>query len=530
MSLRALKDLPQHTHDDDEDAGWPYDAAEDLIERDPDEVPLECTVYFNPEHPIANDLEGLERRLLAEIAPRYRSFDFQGFAEDDLRIFSPFSTRAAENRFLQRGYARGPGQWPAPEPAPRRTAGNRAHHLSYQESQDALQVLTLMTERALRTIRRLIPRRQRPAWLNGNIETILAPVCGRVSTNVFARAEAADDRAAAARDDIAMPDAAPIIPIVREGGLLLGCTDFERRRTVLPSHVSTPQSAAREGRAALKRWSEAGRCDLYADSATEQIKRELGDRAQHFGAEFDLAGAALWMCQCVMQMRLSVEEMRRRTAASWFAHEDKQEARWVENRRLLNRLRKGYGAPGENTIVALEAPTLARRILELFHGVAFDTWGNYDPRDPDDCALMDALSFVRWIRQLRLAGNATLNHSLALDICNFIEREDPYFIRLFSGRDGQQLDNLLGDMLPEAGWQALYDAACIVRDDEADLAFTVAYGWQGLTEHGPSGHVLRDERRVDIVGPLLMLPLHAADYWRDKARRIPAEGLYAYVE
>ncbi len=134
----------------------------------------------------------------------------------------------------------------------------------------------------------------------------------------------------------------------------------------------------------------------------------------------------------------------------------------------------------------------------------------------------------QWVRQLRLGGNEILDRFLAQDICDLIEREDDSFAILFGGRDGPELDNLLGDLLPGAGWRALYDAACIVQG-ESDTVFKVSYGWQGLTEHGPSGHVFRDERRVEIIGPLLMLPLHAADYWRDKARQIPPDGLYAYV-
>ena len=97
---------------------------------------------------------------------------------------------------------------------------------------------------------------------------------------------------------------------------------------------------------------------------------------------------------------------------------------------------------------------------------------------------------------------------------------------MFSGRDGLELDDVLSDMLPRAGWQALYDAACIVLDVPG-AKFAVSYAWEGLTEYGPSGHVHQDDRYVEIVGPLLMLPLHAADYWRDAARKIPMEGLYA---
>lgn len=530
MSLLALKNLRQHTENEDEDTGAPYDAAENLIEREPDETSLECTVYFNPGRPIANDLDELERRLLAEIAPRYRSFYFHGFTEDDLRISSPFSTRTAENVFLQRGFARGPGHWPVPEPVPRRRAGNAAHHISYEESQDALQVLTLMTERALRAIRKLIPRQQRPAWLDDEIDAILAPVCGRASTNVFDKAEAAHDKVAARRDKVEIPDATPAIPVVRESGLLLGCTDFGQRRLVLPSHISTPQSAASDGRRVLKEWSEAGRCDLYADSATEQIKRELGNRIQHFGAEFDLAGAALWMCQCVMQMRLSVEDVRRRTAASWFAHQNKEAALELENQKFRSQLLRNYGRFGGLSNVVSAPPTVTHEILEVFYGVAFDPQRRYDATDRYDYAFIRILSLVQWVRQLRLGGSETLDRFLAQDVCDLIEREDDSFTMLFEERDGPELDNLLGDLLPEAGWRALYDAACVLRDGEdGDDVFTVTYGWHELTEHGPSGHILRGERRVDIVGPLLMLPLHAADYWRDKAGEIPAEGLYAYV-
>jgi len=39
----------------------------------------------------------------------------------------------------------------------------------------------------------------------------------------------------------------------------------------------------------------------------------------------------------------------------------------------------------------------------------------------------------------------------------------------------------LRDMLPRAGWQALYDAACIVLDVPG-AKFAVSYAWQGLTE------------------------------------------------
>lgn len=509
MSLRALKDLRQHTEDEYEDSGAPVDL--DGEPQDPERSSLECAVYFNPSHPIADELDQLEGRLLAEIAPHYRSLDFQRLSEASLRVASPFSTRAEETRYLLRGYARGPGLWPVPEPAPRRRAGNTARQRSREESQETLQVLTLMTERALRAIRRYMPRRQRPAWLNDNIDTILAPVCGKISRG--------------AGDEAPAPD----IPLVRENGLLLGCTNFDERRTILPSFISTPNTAAREGRGALKRWSEAEKCDLSADSVTEQIRRELRDPHRHFGADFDLAGVALWMCQCVMQMRMSTEDVRRRTAASWFAHEDKQEAHRVENRRLLDRLFAGYNEAGERSIVALEIPTLTRGILEVFYGVAFDTWERYDANDRNKRTFVQILLLVDWLRHLRLTGRATLDSSLAFSVCRIIDREDDDFQILFSGQDGRELENILGDLLPQAGWQALYDAAGIVLEDDADAAFTVTYGWQGLTEHGPSGHVLQDERRVDIVGPLLMLPLHEADHWRDKARQIPAEGLYAYV-
>lgn len=510
MSLRALKELRQHIPHEDEDAGSPYDLIGEP--QDPESTSLECTIYFNPSHPVADELDQLQRQLLAEIAPHYRTLYFQRLCEANLRGASPFSTRAAENRYLQRGYAHGPGLWPAREPAPHRRAGNTAHQRSREESQEALQVLALMTERALRAIRKYIPRRQRAAWLNDDVDTILAPVCGKISRG--------------AGDEAPAPD----IPLVRENGLLLGCTNFDELRTVLPSFINTPNTAAREGRGALKRWSEAEECDLYADSVTEQIRRELRDPRQHFGADFDLAGAALWMCQCVMQMRLSVEDVRRRTAASWFAHEDKEEANEAENMRLRDRLFAGYGRAGGRSVVALEAPTLTRRILEIFYGVAFDTWGRYDINNRDDRTFVQILLFVDWLRNLRLTGRATLNSSLAFNICRIIDREDDDFEILFGGQDGLELENLLGDLLPDAGWQALYEAACILLEDDADTSFAVTYGWRGLTEHGPSGHVDPDERRIEIVGPLLMLPLHAADYWRDKARRIPAEGLYAYVE
>ena len=66
-----------------------------------------------------------------------------------------------------------------------------------------------------------MPRRTRPKWLNHKIMAILAPVCGKVSREIG--------------DETAAPD----IPIVREGELLLGYTNFAERRTVLASYIST---------------------------------------------------------------------------------------------------------------------------------------------------------------------------------------------------------------------------------------------------------------------------------------------------
>lgn len=510
MSLSDLKNSVSHDQEPDEETREPVSSDDQKEAQEPRSWSLACTVYYNPAHPIAEQLAELEANLLAEIHPRYLSFDFEPLSEDSLRTSSMFSTRAAETEFLRRGFAHAPGLWPVPAPAPRRRAGNTAHQRSFEESKEALRVLALTADRVLRSVKELMPRQMRPAWLNRSVPAILAPVCGKVSRP--------------ARADTEAPD----IPIVRADGLLFGCTKFDEQRTVLPSYISTPRTAEREGRAVLKRWSEAGRCDLYADSLSEQIRRELSDPVQHFGADFDLAAAALWICQCVMQMRLSVEDVKRRNAASWYAYENKKVARWVENRKLLNRLFEGYEEPGENSIVEFEHPTLTRRILEIFYGVAFDTWDDYDINNRKHRALVQTMLLIHWLRQLRLTGRAKLDQSLALHVCDLVERKNDDFPALFSGPEGKELDDWLSDLLPKAGWQALYDAGCVISEDP-DAVFEVNYGWRGLAERGPQGHVHQEERRIEIVGPLLMLPLHAADYWRDKAREIPADGMYAFA-
>ena len=111
---------------EDEDAGGTYDAAGELIDRESDEIALKCTVYFNPNHPVASELDQLEGRILTEIASRKCWFEFRRLSEDDLKLSSPFSTRAAENLFLKRGFAWWTDRSPVPEPAPRRRAGNAA--------------------------------------------------------------------------------------------------------------------------------------------------------------------------------------------------------------------------------------------------------------------------------------------------------------------------------------------------------------------------------------------------------------------
>ena len=112
-------------------------------------------------------------------------------------------------------------------------------------------------------------------------------------------------------------------------------------------------------------------------------------------------------------MRDADEAVRRRRAAAHCGFvvraRGKQEAEQIENRRLLDRLFEGYGERGENSTVALESPTLTRRVMEIFYGVAFDTWEDCDPSDLDDRAFLDVLSIVYWIRQLRLAGRATFD-------------------------------------------------------------------------------------------------------------------------
>lgn len=69
MSLRALKELRQHTPHEDEDTGSPYDLIGEP--QDPESTSLECTIYFNPSHSVADELNQLQRQLLAEIAPHY---------------------------------------------------------------------------------------------------------------------------------------------------------------------------------------------------------------------------------------------------------------------------------------------------------------------------------------------------------------------------------------------------------------------------------------------------------------------------
>jgi len=126
-----------------------------------------------------------------------------------------------------------------------------------------------------------------------------------------------------------------------------------------------------------------------------------------------------------MQMRLSVEDVRRRTAASWFALEDKQEARRVEDMRLLDRLFEGYGKcrrefdsrSGTSNAYAQSHGDLLWRCV--------DTWRIAILAISTIAAFLDILSIVYWIRQLRLAGRATLDCGLARDICNFTDEKIP---------------------------------------------------------------------------------------------------------
>ncbi len=98
MSLLALKNLRQHVEDEDEDTGRPYGPEKELVEPKPKETWLECTVYFNPEHPAADGLDELEAQFLAEIAPPLSSVPLSGIEREGPSAFvTPTDARRGDS-------------------------------------------------------------------------------------------------------------------------------------------------------------------------------------------------------------------------------------------------------------------------------------------------------------------------------------------------------------------------------------------------------------------------------------------------
>lgn len=467
-------------------------------------------VYYLPEHPLANDLEALEARVLQERPECPYTLFFRPLREADLRLWSPFRLVGEETDYLARGYAYDPAAGRNPKNNLPLPPWNEAHNLGEQQGFGALHALAFLTATAITAVQR---QDETPEWLTGDVTEILAPVCGKATRPHELRPRAGDEEVAAVRE----------FPLVRDRGLLWGCRDFDVPRIILPSVVGTPAAAIRSGRNAI--------IDLYAaDVATIKaaIAHELGAEAC---AEcgFEASATVLWLCQATMMMRISVEEVRRRAYAWAKSRDFRERDRARENRELRNRIGRPYGIPPKaerwrRILISEERPNLIRRSLTAFFGVSYDPWQRYDYDDPEFDVEIEIQNLIFWIGQLRRAGHAELDPRLAKTINRHCGAPAKEYEHRFGERQGNEFGALLANLLHADAWDALDDAASLILNG-ARKTVPVTYSWRDYARRGAIG-VLHPNAHLELVGPLLMRPLHGAETWNRLAAELTERGLY----
>lgn len=521
MSLANLRRRSEAFENKQQEENARYEPTVDDTPEPERYCDLGCIVYFDPEHEVARDLEALEVRIRADLPPRYYDIRFFRLTSDDIKSWSPFETRLAEDAYLQIGFAKGAGLWHLP-PAPPPLRGRPQHHLARETSLQAQHQLTLIAKATVVAARASRPS---PVWLKAEVETILAPVCGRESVR------AGQAEGGRRRD----------IPITQQGGLLVGCTNFSGEpRDIYPSYHNTPNSALKNAADFLRLQ------DRYSPSfLVQQVAFELQNCDERTGGKFKPAAAALWLLQNVMMMRLSIEEVRRSYIRRPLPMDEEQtqvigadatfidlvramndtQTHEIEDNELQNSIFLHYGEQPwfEEPAVISRALDLNRRMLTVFHG------GVVVPIDNEDDARRygHIQAIAEWIGRLRWAREANLTRYVASSIMSVLDWDPDGEEMWFDTRESGGSSSLLEAMLPEAGWQALIEAAHHVADTLNPVPFTVSYALVSPEQPRPSGVVDIRARQVTLIGPLLMLPLKDAEHWAELVRSVPDAGLYA---
>jgi hypothetical protein len=238
-----------------------------------------------------------------------------------------------------------------------------------------------------------------------------------------------------------------------------------------------------------------------------------------------------------MIMRMSAEDVRRRAYAWHRSMEISARIVAEQNEKMAARIAYQYeidkddGCRG-NLLVSGETASLMRRSLTAFFGVARDPWNYYAREemegDPNFDAYafdaeIDLQAFCYWAGELRRTGQGRLGLNLAHVIRNYCEVPDERYRFLTETPAGRELASLLTNLFSGNAWDALHRAALLVLSGRRRTV-RVTYSW---TQFARSGPVARFHHNyVEIVGPLLMLPMHGVETWRQKAAQIPERGLY----
>ena len=489
-------------------------------------IDLDYVVYYDPDREADLNFAIIEREVLAEIAPRHRVVRFEQLRAATLRSWSPFPTRTVEDDFLLRGFGRGPvmGLEEAQGPAVlRRRHDYLTHHQAQAESVVAMRCLGYVSRSVLESVQALVPRADRPRWLRGSIDQISSPICGRASR--------------AAGDELNAPE----LPLTSDQGLLLACDAFSVLRIVHPAVSTTPDTVERMGRRDLWRW-----CGFDHDAVNARIRQELAEPDRHFGIAFDPCAAALWVAQNVMQLRVAAEEIDRCLKANNPASGGRASVDAKQDLDLKVRLLEDYGppdlrstskkrkrrhilcaTPAEKNCDVYKEPSiqpagfpLRRRLLTAFYGGMSLP---YDAFFAQEYAALESLA--RWIGRLRREGRAMIDRHVARDLQDIVNKSLLDLDRMLDAPDGAGAEALLVDLLPVEGWQALIQAADLIVAGERE-SFAISYRLLEPADGGPAGQVDAEAGTVAILGPFLMLPLHAADLWRERARLILPKGLY----
>lgn len=461
---------------------------------------LDYVIYFNLDYEPALDLASIEREMLAEIAPRHRVVRFERLTAAVLRSWSPFPTRAVEKDFLQKGFGRGrvAGMRDRLGPAAfRQRHDYLTHHEAHAESLVAMRCVGYIARSALSNVKTIVPNRERPRWLRRPLPEILTPICGRKSL------PAGGDRRS------------PELPLASHDGLLLACATLDVRRVVHAAEPTTPGTVDRMGRRDLRGW-----CGLEHDDLRTRVRAELADPTRYFGRSFDPCAAALWLSQTMMALRIAVAEAERYLAANdpiIADAEAKLDLSFQE--RLFHDHGEENPAFCEPRIEVAGFPLHRRLLFAFFGGMTLP----YDAFFGQEYAAIEELA--RWIGRLRRQGRATMDGQVAWALRDIVDKNLLDLDRMLEAADAVGAEDLLVDLLPVEGWDALIEAAELILAGER-TSFAISYGLMGPDDPRSRGQVDVAADAVTIQGPFLMLPLHAADIWRERARRIPARGLY----